>query len=294
MIVYYAFGSGLGHLTRAQAVLHTLRLHDDVTLLSSSKFAGDPRVMGHCNVRQMPAEMILDPARTREWINRAIEDLQPSEFYIDAFPVGLVGEFADSGAPYGIPTIYVARLLRWDRYAKLLPENPRFVDKTLIVEPLTDDHQEFVDQCSRAQSRVELVDPPQLITRADLARLDNLTAEPFWLVAHSAPPAEIYQLVTYAQEMQALERRCCRILLATDTDVGRPLEGVTVVSMYPLAPLIDQAERVITACGYNSMRQLAPYAKKHRFLPFERRFDDQFLRAARRLHANNAQLVGTH
>jgi len=41
------------------------------------------------------------------------------------------------------------------------------------------------------------------------------------------------------------------------------------------------ADRIITACGFNSMRQTAPYRHKHHFLPFLRRLDDQYLPAAR-------------
>jgi hypothetical protein len=39
---------------------------------------------------------------------------------------------------------------------------------------------------------------------------------------------------------------------------------------------------IITGCGFNAMRQTLPYRERHRFIPFPRRYDDQFLRAARR------------
>jgi hypothetical protein len=55
-------------------------------------------------------------------------------------------------------------------------------------------------------------------------------------------------------------------------------------NLYPATPLLPLADRILTACGFNVMRQTAAYRQQHRFLPFPRRFDDQFLRAARHRH----------
>ena len=52
-------------------------------------------------------------------------------------------------------------------------------------------------------------------------------------------------------------------------------------NLYPITPLLPFANRIITACGFNLMRQTAAYREQHRFLPFPRHLDDQFLRAAR-------------
>jgi hypothetical protein len=45
---------------------------------------------------------------------------------------------------------------------------------------------------------------------------------------------------------------------------------------------LPRASRIVTACGFNVMRQTEPYRDRHTFLPFPRRYDDQFTRAARR------------
>src|SRR5262249_49323155 len=65
------------------------------------------------------------------------------------------------------------------------------------------------------------------------------------------------------------------------------------LNFYPASLLFPLAERVITACGFNVMRQTESLASIHRFLPFERRFDDQFQRARRRrsLTASDSRLA---
>ena len=124
MILYYAMGSGLGHLTRARAVLHTLAIHAPVTLITASPWCHDTCITDSAHVMQVPAALLRDRPAYRHWL--------------------------------------------------------------------------------------------------------------------------------------------CRI-----------------VNLYPITPLLPLADRIIMACGFNVMRQTAAYREQHRFLPFPRHLDDQFLRAVR-------------
>jgi hypothetical protein len=72
VILYYALGGGLGHLTRARKVLAALRLSDDAVLLTASRFARDPRVTGGLPVAAVLRRLGRDrdavrgsPARSR-------------------------------------------------------------------------------------------------------------------------------------------------------------------------------------------------------------------------------------
>ena len=57
MIVCYANGGGLGHLTRIRAYLHTRPPGGEpVTILTGSPFAADPRVIGGHRVRSAPPD----------------------------------------------------------------------------------------------------------------------------------------------------------------------------------------------------------------------------------------------
>ena len=70
MILYYALGGGLGHLTRAQRVLSALGLTDRAALLTSSSFARDERVVGELPVIEVPTglrrERIVEPEQVRD------------------------------------------------------------------------------------------------------------------------------------------------------------------------------------------------------------------------------------
>lgn len=51
--------------------------------------------------------------------------------------------------------------------------------------------------------------------------------------------------------------------------------------IYPASMLFESAERIFTACGFNVMKQTEHFRERHFFISFERRYDDQFKRAAR-------------
>jgi hypothetical protein len=144
-----------------------------------------------------------------------------------------------------------------------------------------------------------LVRHPQSSNQTPIVR------RPLWLIVHSGSSEEIQELVNYAVEMSRLEKISPRLVLLTplqnaasqsqsssaqfqpasagfliaDSKGQTPLEHF---DFYPAAALFPIADRIITACGFNAMRHTEKYASKHRFMPFARRFDNQFLRAARR------------
>lgn len=112
MIVYYAVGGGLGHVTRARRVLDALRI-DDAVIVASAR--ADERVTGRYPVAD------------------SLDSLSPERIIVDAFPLGLRGELAG----IDVPLDYVARLLRWDEYRRCVPHPlPRF-GTTYLVEPVT-------------------------------------------------------------------------------------------------------------------------------------------------------------
>jgi len=59
-------------------------------------------------------------------------------------------------------------------------------------------------------------------------------------------------------------------------------DGTPVLTHFLAPHYFARAERVITACGFNVMRQSVNARVRHHFMPFPRPLDDQFTRAARR------------
>jgi hypothetical protein len=276
-VVYYAMGGGLGHLVRARAVLHTLGLESVATILASSPHAGDRRVTGDVIVVTPPDGLLFDGPDYRGWIAEQVKSIRPDALFADAFPVGLVGELVDLAAWKTLEKFYVARLLRWSEYERLLPTSrPRF-SRTYALESLHPDHDRFVSEASLEVTPLSLVDPP----RPDSALPESIaTMSDYWLLVHSGPPNEVADLIVYAKDIMKRERATCPLVVCTPAAITESAD-VKVVGYFPAADLFPRARGVVTACGFNVMREARALGARHHCLPLPRRYDDQFTRAAR-------------
>ena len=255
MIVCYAAGDGLGHLTRLRSALHTLslngaRMDGPVTVVTGSPFAHDPRVTGGWRVVESAA------------------GLAPDEVIVDAFPAGLKGEL--TRFPSGTRVTHLARLLRWDVYEPLLPADPPRFDRTFVLEPLHPAHDAYLRAVSDDVSSLTLADPP-----SEPIDVDG------WLIVHSGPALETLELVAYAHDMASAERVSPPMTLVSPRRPDGLPPGVAHLDAYPACAPGPNVERIITAAGFNAVRQYAPWRDRHRMLPFPRSLDDQFARAAR-------------
>jgi len=251
MIVYYAIGGGRGHVTRARRVLAALDVREAI-IVASIDAPGALRI---------PPELEQSLDAHRRWIR----GLGATRIIADSFPLGIRGELAE----IGVPLDHVARLLRWDAYrAAVAAPLPRF-GTTWIVEPLAADH----DTAVRAASErvVELSLQAEDVKPAACVR-------PYRLVVHSGPAEEVRELVAYAEERRAIDASRARIVVATACDV----DGIERVDADPPSALFAGAERIVSAAGFNVMLETERWRQKHDVVPFARRFDDQFARAARR------------
>ncbi|MGH3382059.1 MAG: hypothetical protein ACRDP6_45755 [Actinoallomurus sp.] len=271
MIVCYANGGGLGHLTRIRAYLHTRPPGEEpVTILTGSPFAADPRVIGGHRVRSAPPG--LGREELDRWLGPVLAELNPAELVVDAFPAGLSGELSARVVPAGARVVHLARLLRWEAYRPLLPADPLRFTETVLVEPVTGEHEDYLRSMSATLTPLELAEPPAPAPPV---------APGGWLVVHSGPPAETAELVAYAREIAELEGARPRVTLVSPIRPQALPPGVAYLDVYPAWPLFPYAERIITAAGCNVVRQLARFRERHHMMPFPRRFDDQFTRAAR-------------
>ncbi|MBI2703803.1 MAG: hypothetical protein HYX32_00720 [Actinobacteria bacterium] len=281
MIAVYATGGGLGHLTRVRAALHTLgRADDDVTVLAASSFAGDRRVVQAWTVLSpaAPLDATPDPWQLGDWLASALDTVQPDELWIDAFPSGLFGELHAAVVRSDVRIVHLARSLRWTRYARLMAPDPLHFDQTYVVERLQPEHLATVQSLSTAVADLVLHDPP---ATADLFAASALeaTPRPRWLVAHAGTREEVLEIVAFARDMADAEDLDASLVVAAPTAV----DGLATIDTYPVWPLFPLADRVVTAAGFNTMRQASALGlgDRHRVLPLPRRFDDQFERARR-------------
>jgi len=253
VILYYAIGGGLGHLVRARAVLHTLGVADRAALVTASPFAADPRVVGELPVIRVPDALDGDRAALRRWLGDLVACLRPERLVADAFPAGVLGELE---AGLAVPMDHVARLLRWPRYARRLDGPLPRIETTFAVEPLHDDQLAALRSASERVVALSLVDPPAP-PRDDAAGAA--------LVVHTGPAREVCVLASLAARTGHPVR------------IARPVGPD--LDVHPASALFTRAAAIVTAAGFNAVRQAAPFGDRHLCLPFPRPLDDQRARA---------------
>jgi hypothetical protein len=280
MIVYYAMGGGLGHLTRGRAVLDHLFPGREAALLTTSPHAADARVTGGRRVIAPPANATKDRAALRAWLAGALPELAPGVVVLDAFPAGVLGEWCGLAIPEGIELWHAARLLRWDAYRRRLDAPAPRLARTFVLEPLGRRHRKFLRTHSSTVENLFLPPSPDSRLQTPDSRLQG-----YWLVVHSGPAPETAALVRHAEDLRRVEDPSAELLVATparDRDAVAVVPHARFVDANPAAALFPHAARIVTACGFNAFRETRAFADKHVFVPFPRALDDQFRRAARR------------
>jgi hypothetical protein len=286
MILYYAVGGGLGHLTRARALLHTLGIQEPATILCSSPFGADPRIAGPHEIKIIPHSLMDNRKAYTLWFRKWLAEQNPSALYVDAFPSGILGELCGIAFPRSIRLIHVARFLRWQEYQQVLTGDLPPFERTLRVEPLDADQSRVLQQQGGENLNLSLADPPAFLdsNTERIIQAQRKKQEALWLIVHSGAVTEVQDLIDYAKEMSQLESVAPRLLLVAPQQVNDCPSSILQMDLYPATMLFPIADRIISACGFNIMRQTESCEEKHRFIPFPRRFDNQFLRAARRRH----------
>ena len=277
--LYYALGGGHGHLTRARAVLATLGMQARV--LAVPRYAQDPELTHGLDLLPLPADLVNSPGDLGAWLGRLLWETRPRRLMLDSFPCGLLGELAGMALPSGLQIHYLARLLRWEQYARRIRGVPPPLARVYLLEPLNPDHADWLARLGARPVPLRLVDPDRPPPLDALARFAALPP-PRWLVVHSGPAAEIDALLAYARDLAAAEAVRPTLVLVAPRSLTGPDPGVVRLYAAPANALYPLAERILTACGFNAMRETLPYRDRHRFLPMPRALDDQYARATQR------------
>jgi hypothetical protein len=261
--------------------------------VTASPYAHDARVTGGIPFIEIPSQLERDREAHHAWLRALIRDVRAERLIADAFPAGIQGEL--SGLPIAMD--YVARILRVDEYLGVASEIPQF-ETTWVMEELSPEHEELVRTWSE---RVGTPASGRLMPAASRAaawvgaaagrrRHQPARTPAFpWLIAHSGPAEEVTELIEYTQTLLEVENeKPERILVATRCDLSFPA-NFERIDIYPLTHLFETSARIISAAGFNVMHETEPWMHKHDVIPFPRRFDDQYLRAARRKAKRNLQ-----
>lgn len=298
-ILYFALGGGLGHVARAVKVARALGW-GDVQLVASTRSGPLPRLPGGRVPIVVPSEIRADRSGYEAWIAAVVARVAPSAICVDAFPMGLFGEWSSVTLPPGVERLHVARLLRWPAYVGATgAEVPRY-DRVWTVEPLTEDHRaalagaatridplalaaDPVDDIHLARARAMV---EHLRTSAESTRHSANAPRPtVWLLVHTGPPDEVAELHAYGRSV-ADARGEWPVWALAHPDPALPTpEGLRRVPELPAAAFFPWVDRIVSAAGFNTMLETAHWAARNDVLPLPREFDNQFERAARRRSA---------
>lgn len=279
MYLFYTIGGGLGHLTRFSSFIRTLEIDEPVTIIASSPFARDERVVdGRHNILIPPFRAAKDKESLREWLQQIMDSLKPQKIFIDAFPAGILGELTDVFFPTGAECFLLARIIKWKQYQQRIPTFHGRFRKVYQLEKLSDDYLDFLANCSDSIEPITLKLPEGTISDFDI---ESGT----WLIVHSGPDSELKAIIEKA--CQHYDQESVKPKVVVIYPGKRPdfvPEEFAYSNIYPAFPLFAKAQRVYSAAGFNMVDQMRDYRSRHYLMPFERIFDDQTERC--RQHAD--------
>jgi hypothetical protein len=276
--LYYALGGGLGHLTRARAVLGTLGA--SASVLVSSPLARDPDVRAGLDLIHLPDNLPPAAGVLAAWLEALLRELRPRRLYLDSFPGGILGELCQVELPPGIEVHYLARLLRWNKYAQRVQGPLPRLHGVHLLEPLHPDHTDWLCQLGFEPTPLALTQPDLPPPRDALARFAAVS-RPRWLIVHSGPAKEIDELLRFARSMARADGVTPSLVAVVPLSLDWHNPDVLRLHAHPARGLYPLADRIVTACGFNAMAETEPFRSIHRFIPMPRPLDDQFERAAR-------------
>lgn len=273
LILYYALGGGLGHISRSIALIaHAPEiLRRKTRLLVSSDSAALARPHAPCWMDIVPREVMERRGDYLHFLAGYLTENGFNRIVIDVFPFGLLGELKEL-APE-IPRILVGRYLKWDAYLERCGAMDRAVWPVvaLMIEEQDDGWMKGMEDNSRIVSVRYPVSPVSPVGRG---RGSVSLRPPACAVVHSGPEEETAILMQMAQQIMTEKGIPGRPELFT------PARGVFP---FPSEPLLTRFTDVVTGAGYGACATAAVLKGEvnYHFHPFHRRFDDQALRLRR-------------
>jgi hypothetical protein len=272
LIAIVAPGAGYGHLVRASAL--GLALADrgiGVRIVTHSLWA--QRLAGWTG-------LAVDVIPARVWPREAlghVASLAPRLVVLDTFPFGLRGEWPSAAHPE-LRYVLLARRLKPQPYQDVIgrPWDDRSptLRRIIALEPLG----EYERILARAGGDIfplaaPVRFPDQRINPAVPTGLGQLLETGrAHLVVHSGPRTEVDLLIRAARKRMDADGDGVAAVVGP-----RSLDGldIPVFDYFPASRLYGRVRGVVTGAGYNAVAEGGGRPRRHEFLPFERRFDDQ-------------------
>ncbi|MHB9110350.1 MAG: hypothetical protein ACYDCO_25120 [Armatimonadota bacterium] len=267
-ILYYAPGGGLGHATRAAAILRRALRLGNPSLLA---FVTTPHALplDHEGIPyHRPAD--LSPEGLRAEAEALIRECRLRVLAVDTFPFGITGELAELLPALDCRKVLVARRLQ-AQWAAWGPPAWGGFDRVLLAEAWEEAAH------ARLCSPILLRDADELWPRERAKAALGVGADEPVVLGVSSDAADWTQVFfNLLRKIWARLRPQARLRLASPhLPAGDPLR----VAHYPLLELMHGVDLVVGPCGYNLFHEAQACGVPAVFLPQPRRYDNQHARA---------------
>ncbi len=261
MIVYYAPGGGLGHVSRAVKVLTKFKINN-ATILVSPHLKNSPyldKVSGGYTICFLPETSSTEALAS--WLNLQFERLLPEYLFVDSFPAGILGELSLVKLE-NTRCILIARLLNWPVYVKRVTTLIHFWQTWFCEWPTA------IQETAMSGYTGEMAWLNLTVTNSNQAAQKNV------VVCHSGSSSEIIQLVKYAQSLTG------ELPDLISPHLPSELPAIHWRHIYPATPELLHYKVIVSGAGFNAFTEMMHCRNVH-FVPFERVLDLQSLRSQR-------------
>jgi hypothetical protein len=268
MILYYALGGGLGHISRSLAfITHAPKaLLPRIRLLVSSISADVARPYSSCPMDRVPDWAMADPALYSRFLRDYFELHSFSCIILDTFPFGLLGELQRTMPD--LRRLLIGRYIRWEAYLQRCAflDNARWPHVAIMIEQ---QEEEYLCMLGRYGRIINAQWPISLARATDGGEPD---VTPACCVVHSGPQSEIGRLLDLARRITAEKG------IRGAPEIFRPEDGI-----FPMEHHLARFSDIVTGAGYAGCAASVVLQGRVRYHlhPFPRRFDDQALRLKR-------------
>ena len=270
MILYYALGGGLGHITRAFAILtHFGAFRKKSHLLVSSKHAKLALPYSPCKIHKIDGKNFQTKRDYYDFLRDFLNRNQIKVIILDTFPFGILGEFTKLSLH--IPKILVARSINFSAYLNKIKfkkgSPPNF---SLIIEPLEENYFKWL----RKYTIIDQIHAPIILSNSLQYPNKNYKPKSNCVVIHSGEESERKILIDIVKSR--------KLTNGLPPDLIHPSLGI-----YPAESIMKQYQWIVSGAGYNMAANafLLKGNKHHILYPFKRTFDLQDQRI-KRIYSN--------
>ncbi len=293
--LYYAFGGGLGHATRAIALARQLRrmVGGDHYVLVNTPLAETLISAGEAGVSIEPLSPHAGAGRALEFVASWFDRLRPHLLIVDTFPRGLGGELAVLLLEWpGLPCVLIGRVLPREYVERY--ELARMVGERYELAIAAGEASRLVQSCGGITTAPFLIrDWAELPSRQEAARILRSHGDrSVVLLVGSGTVEECREMHRLANELAGQWRsELPPLRLACPEGAWserRDVPHLAMIEHYPLMEVLPAVRLLIGGAGCNLVHESRAVGVPGLFVPRERKYDNQSGRLERdeRLNGN--------